>query len=447
MTKRVKDKKITVLGAARSGLAAARLLKKQGARVFVSDYAEESSMPAARQQLIEDHIAYEFGQHSEKAYKADMVVLSPGIPARSPVVQSFITKGIPVYSEVEVASWFCRAPIIAVTGSNGKTTTTTLLGKMLDTVYSDAIVAGNIGRAFSEYVDASHEKTWAALEVSSFQLETIDKFHPRVAVVLNFAPNHLNRYESYKDYIRAKWRVTKNLRPSDLLVYNYADEMVRAYAGRCDARLRSFDIEGREMAEAFYRNDGLYLNGQRVIDAASMPLKGIHNYMNAMAAMLAAEQAAVSVVQMQSVLQSFKGVEHRLEFVRNLNNIKFINDSKATTIESLSFALRSFEEPVVLIAGGKDKGSDFKRLNALIEERVRSVILIGDASEKMAATWKGIKPIYKKSSLQKAVEKALSCAKSGDVVLLSPACASFDMFKDFEERGRSFKTIVNNLKS
>jgi UDP-N-acetylmuramoylalanine--D-glutamate ligase len=439
------DTKITILGAARSGLAVARLLHKAGARVFVSDQASIEAKSQEAAELHQAGIDFEFGGHSMKAYDTQMVVLSPGIPLRSEVVRPFLEKNIAVLSEVEIAYWFCKAPIIAVTGSNGKTTTTTLIGEMLRKKYSDAIVAGNIGQAFSEFVEQSNERSWAVVELSSFQLETIDTFHPRQAVVLNFAPNHLNRYDSYEDYLRAKWRITKNISAQDHLIYNAADPVLADWAGKIDCQKQGFHFNGEQSHAAYCINDALFINYEKFIETKEIILRGKHNYMNAMAAILAASNAGVSHSHIKEVLTTFKGVEHRLEEVAVKDGIAFINDSKATTVESLSFALQSFENPVILIAGGQDKGSDFTTVNAVIGAHVKIIILIGSAASKMEQAWQGLKPIYREASLQDAVIRARSLAREKDVVLLSPACASFDMFTDFEDRGRQFKNIVESL--
>lgn len=442
---RLIDTKITILGAARSGVAVARLLHKAGARVFVSDQASIESKAQEAAELHQAGIDFEFGGHSAKIYDAQMVVLSPGIPVRSQVVRPFLEKNIPVLSEVEIAFWFCKAPIIGVTGSNGKTTTTTLIGDMLRKKYSDAIVAGNIGQAFSEFAELSNERSWAVVELSSFQLETIDTFHPRQAVVLNFAPNHLNRYDSYEDYLKAKWRITKNISAQDHLIYNAADPLLADWTGKIDCKKQGFHIDGDQSHAAFCFNDALFVNHEKFIETKEIILRGKHNYMNAMAAILAASNAGVNHSHIKEVLRTFRGVEHRLEEVAVKNGITYINDSKATTVESLSYALQSFENPVILIAGGQDKGSDFSTVNKMISAHVKNIILIGSAASKMEQAWQGLKPIYREASLQDAVIRARSLAREKDMVLLSPACASFDMFNDYEDRGRQFKKIVESL--
>ncbi len=441
----VTNKKITILGAARSGLAAAALLKQKGARPFVSDSAPVEQKEEQKRFLEERDIPFEFGGHSDRVFEAEFVVLSPGIPVRSQVVQRLIKKGIPVWSEIEVAFWFCAAKLIAVTGSNGKTTTTTLIGEMLRRKYPGAIVAGNIGQPLSDFVLNSRPEEWGVVEVSSFQLETIRRFHPAQAVVLNFAPNHLDRYDSYEDYIAAKWRVTMNLSPQDVLIYNAMDEVLRAKAQNTPAVKQGFSSEPQPGQAAWFEQGKIYLGDEMLIDVRGMKLRGAHNYENAMAAALAARNAGVPCEDIRQVLREFKGIEHRLEFVANKKGVRFINDSKATTVESLTVALKSFDQPVVLIAGGKDKGSDFTKLNPLIAQKVKHLVLIGQAADKMERAWQGIKPLSKPQTFREAVQLAYSLADEGEVVLLSPACASFDMFKDYEERGRIFKQIVREL--
>lgn len=443
--KKVKYKKVTVLGAARSGIAAASMLKKLGAIPFVSDSATEISKQDCVQKLRQENIEYEFGGHTDKIFDAEFVVLSPGISQRSEVVRSILQKDIPLYSEIEVASWFIKGGLIAVTGSNGKTTTTTLIGEMLKRKYPQAIVAGNIGSPLSGQVLDSAANSWSVVEVSSFQLETIQDFHPQQAVILNFAPNHLDRYDSYEDYLKAKWRITMNLTPQDKLIYNSADTNLSEWVAQKDAQKLAFDINGDVSRAARFDGQSLYVGGERLVDVQDMKLRGTHNYMNAMSAALAAQNADVPIDDIRAVLKEFAGVEHRLEFVMDKKGVRYINDSKATTVESLSFALQSFDTPIVLIAGGKDKGSDFTRLNDLIQKYVKDIILIGDATEKMKQAWNQIKPIQCAGSLQDAVRRAAHLADLGDVVLLSPACASFDMFEDFEDRGRQFKQIVKGL--
>lgn len=441
----LKNKRVTVLGAARSGIAVAQLLKKLGAVPFVSDAAPEESKKEVVQILQDTGIDFEFGQHSSLVFNADFVVLSPGIPVRSEIVQQIIKKQIPLYSEIEVASWFNNGGLIAVTGSNGKTTTTTLIGEMLKRVYPQAQVAGNIGSPFAASVLESKEDSWSVVEVSSFQLETIEHFHPDQAVVLNFAPNHLDRYPSYDAYLEAKWRITKNLCEQDHLIYNADDKPLSKWALDHPAQKQGFTVKPQRDAAAWFDGKSIFISGKKLIEVHEMRLPGAHNYMNAMAAALAAQNAKVPLEDIRAVLRNFAGVEHRLEFVREHKGVKYINDSKATTVESLSVALESFDVPIVLITGGKDKGSDFSKLNQRIAAHVKEIVLIGSSTEKMQRSWQGLKPITLVSTLDEAVNLSSKKAVKGEVILLSPACASFDMFSDYEDRGRQFKQIVNAL--
>lgn len=434
------------MGAARSGMAVAGLLSKKGARVFISDSGKPENVAMELIQLEKSEIGYEFNGHSDRATDADMAVLSPGIPVSSDIVQNFYRNNIPVYSEIEVAFWYNQSSLIAVTGSNGKTTTVSLIGEMLKKQNPDALIAGNIGQAFSEYVLKTQKEQWSVVELSSFQLETIDKFKADITVILNFAPNHLDRYNSYDDYLKAKWRITKNLTEKELLIYNADDEKLLSWVKKLHIPVLGFSTQSINETGAGLREDTIYLFGNKFIGTAELALKGIHNYMNVMAAVLAASKSGITNEHIIEVLKDFRGVEHRLEEVAVINGVTYINDSKATTVESLMMALRSFNQPVVLIAGGKDKGSDFGRLNALVKEHVKAVVLIGSAAAKIRANWDNLKPVYVAETMQHAVNKAADLADRNEIVLLSPACASFDMFSNYEQRGQIFKQHVMELK-
>ena len=443
--RQLKQKKVTILGAARSGIAAAKLLTKHAARVFVSDLARQEDKTAEKQILEGLGIPFEFGRHSDQIYDADFIVLSPGISPATPLVQSFGQKGIPVFSEVELASWFYSGPIIAITGSNGKTTTTAITGQILRQQFPDTIIAGNIGTPFSGEVLDKPGAACAVVEISSFQLETIESFHPRVVVIINLAPNHLDWYKSYAEYVSAKLRIMLNLNQSDTLIYNGDDELLTAKVQPCPAQKLRFSAYDQK-ADAYFKDQTLFMLNSRLAAVQDIKLRGMHNYMNALAAGLAARCLGLNNDPVIKILSTFSGVEHRLEFVANINGVSFINDSKATTIESLAVALASFNTPIILIAGGKDKGSDFSKLKAALKRNVRQAILIGAAREKIMASWQGVIPISSAGNLSAAITAAYQLAQPGDTVLLSPACASFDMFKDFEDRGRLFKQEVHNLK-
>lgn len=444
MEMKLNGKKITVLGAARSGLAVSKFLNEKSAKVLLSDKSSCDDKSEELKVLNALGITIETGGHTEKIYDCDFMVLSPGIPKSLPLVQKFYDLKIPVFSEVEVAAWFFQGSIIAITGSNGKTTTTMLTGEMLRPKFPDTIVAGNIGEPFSGQVHKNPDSGKAVVEVSSFQLETIDKFKPDVAVVINLAPNHLDRYDSYDDYIRAKLRILKNMTANDAVVYNFDDKELKQRIAECPARKLSFS-EFDQAADAFILEDKIMLNGEALIGLPEIRLRGNHNYKNIMAAALAADLLSAKKEDIYAAAKNFKGVEHRLEFVRKIDGVTFINDSKATTVESLEVALKSFENPVVLITGGKDKGSDFTRLNQVIIDHVKSVVLIGSSTKKMYDSWNGLVPLFSAESMQAAVQQAFHIAENGEIVLLSPACASFDMFRDYEQRGKIFKECVNEI--
>jgi len=441
----IKKSHVVVLGAARSGLAVTKLLKAEGASVFVSDIAGADDKKEALDFLKGLGVPFEFGAHSEQIFTADFVVLSPGISPSTEIVKKIMERKIPVFSEIEVASWFCRANIIAVTGSNGKTTTTTLLGEMLKTQEPETIVAGNIGTPLSLFVGSGSNQGWAAVEVSSFQLETIDRFHPKIVVLLNLSPNHLDWYASFEEYIQAKMRILKNLTQDDCIIYNHDDDILGSQISGSPAQLHAFSLHNQDV-EGYLKDDYLYIGDKALASKQDIRLRGEHNYANALAAGLAAQIAGIPQAQIAQVLSDFSGVVHRLEFVKTVAGVHFINDSKATTLESQAAALRSFEKKIILIAGGKDKGSDFSKTANLLEQKVRSAILIGQARQKIYAAWKNLVPLHLADTLEEAVHLAMEIALPGEYVVLSPACSSFDMFKDYEDRGNSFKQIIHELK-
>ncbi len=448
----IKGRKISVIGGARSGLAVAKLLKKLGADVFLSDVKKPEEIKHVKftlQELDQFGIKYEFGGHSESVFDCDFMVISPGVPSNSEIVRRAIAKGLRVLSEIEVASWFCKAPIVAVTGTNGKTTTTSLIGHIFKTAGFKTIVAGNIGSPFSDYVLDADEKSVVVLEVSSFQLDHIESFRPKVSVLLNITPDHLDRYASFGDYILSKFRIFKNQKSDDFAVYNYDDEIVQPYVEQLDVVKMPFSVLERLSCGGFIEDDYLVLKlknkEERILKMGELKLRGIHNVYNSLAAALAARAMEVKDEIIRESLMSFEGVSHRLEFVREINGVKFINDSKATNVNSLWYALESFDEPIILIAGGRDKGNDYSKVYELVRKKVKLILAIGESREKIYNEFKNLTKVIKVDSMEEAVKRAYEEAKPGDVVLLSPACASFDMFEDFEHRGEVFKKLVMQL--
>lgn len=448
----VSGKRYSIIGAARSGIAAAKLLKYHGADVFVSDASPAAQKQKAVDELGHLNIPCEFGRHSERVLNADVVVLSPGVPNDAAIVKQAKAKGLPVVAEIEVASWFCKGTIVAITGTNGKTTTTALTGRLVEDAKRHTLVAGNIGLAFSEIVGETTEATTTVLEVSSFQLDNIETFRPRVSAVLNITADHLDRYEhAMEKYVAAKCRIFENQQTGDVIVYNYDDEIVRS---EVEKRLPDgvhklpFSTRRRLDEGAFVERGVLHtsIHGKtaEVVATAEISIKGEHNLKNAMAATLAAQALNVSTASIRATLKNFKGVEHRLEFVRELEGVVYVNDSKATNVDSVRCALQSFTAPIVLLLGGRDKGNNYEDLYPF-DAGVKAVVAIGESAEKVMAAFGTRKPTQKAMTMEEAVREARRLAVAGDVVLLSPACASFDWFENYEHRGREFKRLVMQL--
>ncbi|MBN8584947.1 MAG: UDP-N-acetylmuramoyl-L-alanine--D-glutamate ligase [Ignavibacteria bacterium] len=450
-----KAKKVTIVGAARSGIAAAKLLKKKGFEVFLSDAGDISGIDHEILENIRNYgIEHEFGAHSDKVYDADVVVVSPGVPQNSKVIQNSLEKGIEVVSEIEAASWYCKGKVIAITGTNGKTTTTTLIGEIFKDAGYKTFVCGNIGIAFSDIVEQTDESSIVVLETSSFQLDNIRKFKPFIAIMLNVTPDHLDRYESFEKYLESKMRIAENQNESDYFVFNYDDELVRNSSKSVHSNRTAFsltDAVKKETQEGAYLNNldlvyYYYMGEENVIDTQKLIIKGEHNVYNAMASVISAKIFGIEKEYIKKTLENFKGVEHRLEYVKELDGVKYYNDSKATNVNSVWYALKGFNEPLVLILGGKDKGNDYSQIEKEVKQHVKHIIAIGDSKQKVYDYFKDILPVTMAADMEDAVIKARQNAISNDVVLLSPACASFDMFDNYEHRGRVFKDIVNSLK-
>ena len=445
----IKGKKVTVLGAARSGVAVATLLNEKGASVFLSEKSDVNHKSGEVKQLKAAGIESEFGGHSSRIADADLWVVSPGIPLSSDVLKTAKEKNISVFGELEVASWFCKSPIVAITGSNGKSTVTALLGEIFKTEGRPCVVAGNIGNPFSTVVSETRENGVAVLEVSSFQLETIHSFHPRIAVILNLTPDHLDRHGSMETYGKIKSRIFERQTESDFIVYNGKDLFVREMIKKARSQPIVFGVEKNSDNYGFVKNGQMILqlsgNREMLMPVNEMQIKGEHNLANGLAAALAARLMGVDVTTMRNTFHSFKGLPHRMEFIRNLDGVDWINDSKATNVDAVWYALGSYSNPVVLIAGGRDKDSDFTQLRKRLEKTTKSIILIGEAAEKMKNAFKEICPLIVSTSFEDCIKKAKEISQPGDVVLLSPGCASFDWFENFEDRGDQFRDIVNRL--
>jgi len=439
-----KGKRVTVVGLARSGAAAARALHALGAIVTVTDKKPLDQLTALTASLGSG-IAVEAGGHRERIFvEADLIVLSPGVPKIDPVLQAQ-RHGVKVISELELAWLLSDAPYVGITGTNGKSTVTTLVGLMLSKAKKSVLVAGNIGNALTEDVSHLTGKDWIVAELSSFQLEDIETFRPRIATILNVTQDHLDRYQSIEEYGEAKARIFMNQQKEDFLVLNFDDPVVKSYTRRTAATIIPFSRQLRFNPGACVLDGYLMFNGRRVIAVDELKISGVHNLENALAATALSILAGADVRSVAAVLRTFPGLEHRLEFVRTKDGVSYINDSKGTNVGAVIKSVEGFTQPVILIAGGLDKGSDFSPLYDLFKRKVKLLILIGKAGDKMAKVLGTATETVFAQSLQEAVRLASIRAGHGDAVLLSPACASFDMFRDFEDRGRQFKEAVRNL--
>jgi len=448
----LKGKNVLVLGLARSGVAAAVELTNLGAKVTASDIKPKSEIKDAA--LLESKgVRLVLGEHPLMLLdECDLIVLSPGIPNDIKILDKARKRDIPIISELELGYWFAKAPIIAVTGTNGKTTTTTLIGEILKNDGKNITLAGNIGIPLVKEVEKDNSKDYFVVEVSSFQLENIMHFKPKISVILNITEDHLNRHKTFENYIETKARIFENQTEEDYAVLNFDDPIVRSFTKRIKAKIMFFSRK-EELPRGIYVKNGVIVikeNGRiyPLLKAEELGIKGNHNLENALAAASVAWICRINLNNLAETLKNFHGVEHRLEFVAEIGKIKFINDSKATNPDSAQKAIEALNEPIILIAGGYDKKSDYTNFVKAFNGKVKKLILIGATADDIEETAKrhGFFNIQRADSLQQAVILAYKAASSGDVVLLSPACASWDMFKSFEERGRIFKETVYSLK-
>ncbi|MEX2115357.1 MAG: UDP-N-acetylmuramoyl-L-alanine--D-glutamate ligase [Bacteroidota bacterium] len=448
----LENSRVTVIGAARSGIGVAKLLRSKGARVLVSDQRPDDQLREAYADLAAIGVALETSGHSDRVFEASLIVLSPGVPSDAPVVREAMRREIPIVSELEVASWFCKGSMIAVTGSNGKTTTTTLIGRILGDAKKKHVVAGNIGTAFSSVVLDMAEEEIAVLEVSSFQLDHCETFRPNISVLLNITEDHMDRYlHSLERYAASKAKVFANQDAGDTLIYCADDPWTVKVVANARSRKLPFSYTNPQLEGAWIQNSAIQiqLNSQRheILPIDQMTIRGVHNSYNAMAAVLAGFLSGVGPASLRATLRNFKGVEHRLEFVRELNGVQYFNDSKATNVDSVRYAIRSFANPIILLLGGRDKGNDYSVIKSLVQKHVKAVVAIGESAQKVEAAFRDVVPVSLVSSMEEAVSSASRLAEKGDLVLLSPACASFDWFTNYEHRGRVFKELVNHMKS
>jgi len=429
---------------ARSGVAAARLLKSRGGDVFVTD----SGTPEGAEALRASGIGAETGGHTPQLFlSAAEIVLSPGVPPNIPPLQAARKRGIPIVSELEVASRYLQGKIVAITGSNGKTTTTTLVGEILRKGGRRVQVGGNIGTAMCGLVDTSTPETINVVEASSFQLEGIQSFRPDTAALLNITPDHLDRYAGFVEYRLAKFRIFENQRESDVAVLNRDDPQVVPPPVMLNSKVRHFSRKSEVRDGASRAGQMLCLNGDPVVSVSEVQLKGEHNIENILAAMAVVDGYGVPASSLADAIREFRGVEHRIEFVREVAGVRYFNDSKATNVDSSIKAIESFDGNLFVILGGRDKGAPYEPLSAAMKGRVKHVLLLGEAADRIAVAFGAAIPLSRVATLEEAVTRAASLAVPGDIVLLSPACASYDMFENYEHRGRTFKRAVEELPS
>ena len=445
----LKGKKVLVVGLGKSGLAAALFLRHRGAQVTVSDARSAEALAKDSPALLEEGIMVETGGHGLLTFRRqDLIVVSPGVPLNTPELAQVRSFGLPVIGELELAARFLKGRILAITGSNGKTTTTALVGEILEKAGIPTLVGGNIGVPVVSLIEASTDETWSVLEVSSFQLESTYQFHPSIAVILNITPDHLDRHGTFENYALAKERIFAAQEGNDSVVLNADNERAAQAAGRSSAKVYSFSVEHPvergawlEQGYVVYRADG-DAPVEAVMPLSGIPLKGTHNVENVLAAVCAARLAGAPVDAIRKAIEDFRAVEHRLEYVATINGVEYYNDSKATNVDATAKAVAAFNSGIHLILGGKDKGSDYTLLAPLLRERVRAVYTIGSAAAKIESQLRGVVSIRTCETLDVAVDAAANAARPGEVVVLAPACSSFDQFENYEHRGRVFKELV-----
>ena len=442
-------KRVLVVGLARTGIVTSLFAAGYGATVTATDEKSESELSEATARLRDAGVKLELGGHSDATFLAqDLIVLSPGVPVKLAPVALARSRGVPVWSEIELAWRFLRGKLVAITGSNGKTTTTSLVAHILKTAGIQTLVGGNIGVPLLSLVESSVDSSVTVAEISSFQLEAIEAFRPEIGVLLNLTPDHLDRHASFEEYATAKMRMFENQLDRDCAVLNADDpEVTRRMPSR--QQVFWFSRQKRVAAGAFLRDEQIIFRHEgtevEVARRDQIALRGGHNVENVLAACAAAYLAGATPAAIASGVKTFRGVEHRLEFVAEIGGVKFYNDSKATNVDAALKAVEAFSEPLIAILGGKDKGSPYTPLAEPLRERARVVILIGAAAEKIAADLGDAVEVAHAGTLERAVQLASKRAQPGDVVLLAPACSSFDQFENYEERGRKFKELVARL--
>jgi UDP-N-acetylmuramoylalanine--D-glutamate ligase len=445
--------KVLVVGLGKSGSAAAGWLAQQGARVKVSEAGFESAFESSLlEELSKSGVEIEFGGHRLASFvEADLIIVSPGVPLDIEPLIEASKRNVPVLGELELAWMYLKTPGIAVTGTNGKSTVVKLIGEIISRSGRRVFVGGNIGLPLTGYVGGAQNADYAVLEVSSFQLDTIVTFSPLVSVILNISPDHLDRYTDYDAYIRSKQRIFENQGPGQTIILNDGDPVLKGLEIKNGARVLRYGLEREDDRQCFIENGMIAaeIPGREKLsfELGRFILPGIHNHENVMAAVLAALAVDTPVDAIQEGINGFKGLPHRIELVDTVKGVSFYDDSKATNIDSAIKSITSFSKPVVLIAGGRHKGSDYLPLVSAAEGRVRKAVFIGESSELLSEAFNGKIPWNKAGNMDDAVKLAYGQAQEGDVVLLAPACSSFDMFRDYEQRGTAFQEAVKRLRN
>ena len=450
--KNILNKRVTVIGLGLSGKAVSVLANHLGAIVYASDSGSSEEVIANASELMHHyHIASETGVHTNKIYDSDLWIISPGISAASKIVNEAYNQNIPIVSEIEFASWFTKSPIIGITGSNGKTTTTHILNQMFRTKKYVGVIGGNIGVPFSKGVLkellSPNENLVYLLELSSFQMEFTSSFHPSMAIYTNISEDHLDRHKSMTEYIEMKKRLSANFTKRNIVIFNKDDEILKSMFEKTKFTTLSFGINSTD--NKFYISKGFIYrkeSNEIVLKIEDLKIKGRHNILNCLAAATCADAFGISVEKIRNVLKTFKGISHRTEYVLSKDGVDYINDSKATNINSVAVALKTYANPIILLLGGYNKGIDFRLLIPHIKlSSVKTILAYGEAGERIKSALGDAVRLFKLNNLSSAVNKAHLIAQPGDIVLLSPGCASFDEFKNFEDRGDFFKATVKKL--
>ncbi|MBN2452815.1 MAG: UDP-N-acetylmuramoyl-L-alanine--D-glutamate ligase [Candidatus Omnitrophica bacterium] len=451
----LKGKRVTVIGLGNSGVNAAFLLAKHGAKVWATDAGNSSELKKTGEKLKARKISVEIGAHTEDFVKgSDLVVVSPGVEDSSQALKWAALHNIPVIGEMELGYRFCKGRIIAVTGTNGKSTVTTLIGDILRAGKADVVVCGNIGNSLCGEVDNIKKDTWVVLEVSSAQLERIERFKPRIAVILNITDDHMDRYKNFYEYFNHKLKIFRNQDEDDILILNYDAENLRRIKGLARSRVLFYAkgavaVSGYDVA-AYVKDDWICCicgkSEKEVVHLNDIKLRGVHNLENAVVSSLVGMIAGVAERPIRDAVRGFTGLRHRFETVATIEGVEYIDDSKGTTVDSTKRALESCEKPVVLIAGGKDKHSDYTVIKDVVEDKVRHLVLIGEAADEIKKALKDVVSVHEAKDMNEAVDLSGRFAKDGWIVLLSPMCSSFDMYKDYKERGDKFREAVDKLK-